>query len=203
MFRPSAARNDLRRYRAKGLDDLERRMLASVLPLELSGARVLEIGGGIGALQVELLEAGAASGEIVELVSSYEDSALELARERGVAERHSYRVADIIDEPNAVGPADVVVLNRVVCCSPDGVELAATAARLTRQALVLSYPRDVVGVRLGLRVLNLGQWVLRRSFRAFVHPPGKLRAAAETHGLRVTDTGRNGFWEFTTLRRAA
>ena len=203
MFRPSAARNDLRRYRAKGLDDLERRMLASVLPLELSGARVLEIGGGIGALQVELLEAGAASGEIVELVSSYEDSALELARERGVAERHSYRVADIIDEPNAVGPADVVVLNRVVCCSPDGVELAATAARLTRQALVLSYPRDVVGVRLGIRVLNLGQWVLRRSFRAFVHPPGKLRAAAETHGLRVTDTGRNGFWEFATLRRAA
>lgn len=203
MFRPSAARNDLRRYRAKGLDDLERRMLASVLPLELSGARVLEIGGGIGALQVELLEAGAASGEIVELVSSYEDSALELARERGVAERHSYRVADIIDEPNAVGHADVVVLNRVVCCSPDGVELAATAARLTRQALVLSYPRDVVGVRLGLRVLNLGQWVLRRSFRAFVHPPGKLRAAAETHGLRVTDTGRNGFWEFATLRRAA
>ncbi len=203
MFRPSAARNDLRRYRAKGLDDLERRMLASVLPLELSGARVLEIGGGIGALQVELLEAGAASGEIVELVSSYEDSALELARERGVAERHSYRVADIIDEPNAVGHADVVVLNRVVCCSPDGVELAATAARLTRQALVLSYPRDVVGVRLGIRVLNLGQWVLRRSFRAFVHPPGKLRAAAETHGLRVTDTGRNGFWEFATLRRAA
>ena len=178
-------------------------MVASVPPEALDGSRVLEIGGGIGALQVELLEAGAASGEIVELVPSYEPYALELAREKGVAERLSYRVADILDEPNAVEPADVVVLNRVVCCSPDGLELTAAAAQLARRALVLSYPRDAARVRLGIRVLNAGQWALRRSFRAFVHSPDGLRAAAEKHGLRVTDTGRSAFWEFTTLQRVA
>jgi magnesium-protoporphyrin O-methyltransferase len=202
IFRPGTARNDLKRYRAKGLDELERRMVASVPPAELPGARVLEIGGGIGAIQVELLAAGAVRGEIVELVSSYEPYAFELARERGVEERHSYRVADLLDEPDAVEPADVVVLNRVVCCSPDGIELAATAARLARRALLLSYPRDAARARIGIGVLNFGQWALRRSFRAFVHSPGALRAAAEAHGLRVTETGRSAFWEFTTLRRA-
>ena len=63
----------------------------------LAGARVLEIGGGIGAMQAELLEAGAERGEIVELVAACEPYALELARERGLAERTTFRVVDILE----------------------------------------------------------------------------------------------------------
>ncbi len=203
MFRPRTARRDLERYRAKGLDDLEQRMLASALAGRGATARVLEIGGGIGALQAELLEAGGGTGEIVELVSSYEPYALELAREKGLEGRVSYRVVDLLEEASAVLPADVVIMNRVVCCSPDGVELTASAARLARRTLVLSYPRDVAWMRLGIGLLNLAHRVLRRSFRAFVHASGALRAAAEQEGLRVTDSGRSAFWEYATLRRPA
>ena len=96
----------------------------------VEGARILEIGGGLGALQAELLDAGAARGEVVELVVAYEPYARELARERGLEERTSFRVVDVLEEPEAVEPADVVLLNRVVCCSPDGVELARRSAAL-------------------------------------------------------------------------
>jgi magnesium-protoporphyrin O-methyltransferase len=202
MFRPATARRDLERYRAKGLDALERRMLSYASEGELEGARVLEIGGGIGAMQAELLEAGAESGEIVELVESYEPYAYELAREMGLEGRVSYRVADILEHPDAVRPADVVVLNRVVCCSPDGVELAAAAARLTRRTLLLSFPRDVVWVRAAVRLLNAGYWVVRRSFRTFVHPPPTLVAAVEADGLRLAGRFEDGFWELTAFRRA-
>ena len=74
----------------------------------LDGARVLEIGGGIGALQAELLGAGAEQGEVVELVAAFEPYARELARERGLEERTSFRIVDVLEEPEAVEPADVV-----------------------------------------------------------------------------------------------
>jgi hypothetical protein len=169
----------------------------------LDGARVVEIGGGIGALQAELVEAGAERGEIVELVSSYEPYALELAREKGIEAQVAFRVEDVLEHPDAVEPGDVVVLNRVVCCSRDGVELTGTAARLATRTLVLSFPRDRLLVRLGLRLMNGGMRVLRRSFRVFVHPRAAIIAAAEAEGLRPV-AGERGFaWEFVALRRPA
>ena len=202
MFSRRAARRSLERYRSKGLDEIERRIVASAKETGIQGARVLEIGGGIGVVQAELLEVGAATGEVVELVGTYEPYARELASDKGLSDRVTFRVVDLVEDPADVEPADVVVLNRVVCCSPDGIELTGIAGRLARRTLVLSYPRDVVWVRLGVGLINLGQRLFGRSFRAFVHSPAKLRAAVEEQGLRATDLGRTAFWEYSTLERA-
>jgi magnesium-protoporphyrin O-methyltransferase len=201
MFTPRQARKSLESLRKKGLGDLEHEMLAAASAPGLEGARVLEIGGGIGALQAELLDAGAAQGEVVELVSSYEPYAYELARERGLEARTSFTVADVLEDPDAVAPADVVLMNRVVCCTPDGIALARRAAALARHSLVLSFPRDVVWLRAGVRVLNMGLALLGRSFRVFVHSPSALVAAAESEGLRLSAGGTGGPWEYAALER--
>lgn len=201
MFKPRFARRSLERYRTKGLDELEQQMVASAVESGVEGARVVEIGGGIGCLQAELLDAGAQEGEIVELVAAYEPYADQLAREKGLQGRTSFRVVDVLERPDAVEPADIVVLNRVVCCSPDGVALTAAAGRLTRRTLVLSFPRDVLWARVGVRALNAGLWLTRNPFRVFVHRPAALLAAAETQGVRVGDGGRGLFWQWAALRR--
>jgi 2-polyprenyl-3-methyl-5-hydroxy-6-metoxy-1,4-benzoquinol methylase len=202
MFGARFARRSLRRYREKGLDDVERTLVASVVE-GIEGSSVLEIGGGIGAIQTELLAAGARTGAVVELVSAYEPYARELAEERGVSARTRFQVLDLLDEPAGVEPADVVVLNRVVCCTPDGVQLTAAAARLTSDALLLSYPRDVWWVRAAVRLQNAGLWLIRRSFRAFVHRPAELTAAAVQAGLEQERSGGTALWEYAVLRRAA
>ena len=202
MFSARAAGRSLRRYRRKGLDRLERDLLASVSH-DAAGARVLEIGGGIGAIQAELLEGGAATGEVVELVAAYEPFARELARDKGIDSRTAFRVEDVLDDEGTVEPADVVVLNRVVCCSPDGVSLAAAAARLSRRTLALSFPRDRILVRVGLSLLNGAMKILGRSFRVFVHPRAALVAAAQEEGLRLVETGRTPAWELVVFRRPA
>jgi hypothetical protein len=201
IFTPGMARRNLENLRRKGLGDLERRMVAIASEPDVEGARVLEIGGGVGALQAELLAAGAAQGEVVEIVAAYEPYARELARERGLEERSSFRVVDVLEEPEAVEPADVVLLNRVVCCSPDGVELARRSAALSTQTLVLSFPRDVFWVRFGLRVVNAGLAVFGRSFRVFAHPRRALVAAAEGEGLSLARGWRGTLWELTAFRR--
>jgi magnesium-protoporphyrin O-methyltransferase len=202
MFSARAAQRSLSKYRRKGLDRLGRDLLASV-SADAPGARVLEIGGGIGAIQAELLEAGAASGEVVELVAAYEPFARELARDKGIDDRTSFRVDDVLGEDASVEPADVVVLNRVVCCSPDGVSLAAAAARLSRRTLALSFPRDRILVRAGLAVLNGSMRIFGRSFRVFLHPRAALVEVAQAEGLRLAETGRTPAWELVVFRRPA
>jgi hypothetical protein len=202
LFRPRVARRSLEQYRSKGLGDLDRRLVEVASEGGLEGTRVLEIGGGIGTIQAELVEAGAEHGEVVELVSAWEPYARELARDKGLETRTSFRVADVLESPDSIEAADVVVLNRVVCCSPDGVQLAGAAARLTERTLVLSFPRHTFWFRLGVRALNAGMWVARRSFRIFAHPRDALIGAASSQGLRLVETGRRGFWEYAALRRA-
>jgi hypothetical protein len=176
-------------------------MLAAVPRDEIGGASVLEIGGGVGALQTELLEAGASRGSVVELVDAYEPYARQLARERGLSDRSTFRVVDVLEQPLQVDPATVVVLNRVVCCSPDGVELTGVAARLARRTLLLSFPRERRLVRVGLRLANVWQGLLRRSFRVFLHPRAALFAAADAEGLRLVAADRGRLWEFAAFQR--
>jgi hypothetical protein len=167
----------------------------------LSG-RALGIGGGIGALQTELLRAGAVRGEVVELVGAYEPYARELAREQGMSDRSGFRVVDVLENPEAVEPASIVILNRVVCCSPDGLELTELGSRLARRALLLSFPRDRLLVRIGLRLMNAWQRVSRSSFRVFLHSPAALLATAEAQGLRLAAHERRRLWELATFERA-
>jgi len=202
MFNARAARKSLARYRKRGLLKIEREILADVRTVGLSGARVLDIGGGIGAIQAELLTAGAAEGEIVELVAAYEPYAQKLAREKGLERRSTFRVADAIEEPDSIAPADIVVLNRVVCCSPDGIRLTGLAARLATRLLVVSYPRDRWFIRTGARLLNGVFLLIGKTFRVFLHPRDSLFAAAIAEGLTIETTGRNFGWEFAVLRRA-
>lgn len=203
MFSPRQAHRTLERYRKRGLGALEQEMVAAASADGLERARILEIGGGIGAIQTELVRAGADRGEVVELVGAYEPYVKELASESGLESRTSFRVHDVLESTEGVEPAEIVVLNRVVCCSPEGVRLTAVAAGLTRQTLLLSFPRERLGVTTALGLLNVGLRLLGRSFRVFVHRRESLVAAAESEGLRPAETGRGFAWEFVALRRDA
>ena len=110
-------------------------------------------------------------------------------------------MADILAQPEAVAPADIVVLNRVVCCSPDGVRLTEMAARLAKRTLILSFPRDRFLVRMVASIVNGGQRLMGRSFRVFVHPKASLLATAHAQGFMLAATGQNIAWEFAALRR--
>lgn len=196
VFTDRVARRDLRRYRRGGLRPIERRMLAAIPESQVKGARVLEIGGGIGTLQAELLGQGAASGEVVELVGAYEPFARELAESRGVARRTAFRVVDVLDSPEAVAPADIVLLNGVLCCTPDAEALTRAAAALTRGTLVMSYVRRAPWTRPVTAALNATMAVRGRSYRALLRPTSQIVSAAEAAGLRLVAQGRTVSQEF-------
>jgi 16S rRNA G966 N2-methylase RsmD len=127
------------RYRKKGVDKTAQRMLAFLEEQGIEGATVLEIGGGVGEVQIELLTRGAARSLNLELSPAYDEEAVRLVREKGLEGRAERRLHDIAANPGAVEPADVVVLHRVVCCYPDYERLLGAAADHARRLLVFSY----------------------------------------------------------------
>ena len=191
FFGERTAAHDARKYRRRGPDPMARSLARRAGARGVEGASVLEIGGGIGQVALELLKAGAASAEVVELIPEYEPFVRELASEAGVGERMVFRTADLVADPAAAAPVDLVVMNKVVCCTPDGITLAGVAASLARRTLVLSFPREVWWARTGLATVNLYLRLRRRRFRVFVHPQVALEGAVEAHGL-ARASERNG-----------
>jgi magnesium-protoporphyrin O-methyltransferase len=201
IFSEKNARGEAKRYRRKGLDGTSRRIADLLKERGVEGKSLLEVGGGIGAIQIELLKAGIARAINVELTPTYEEAADQLVREAGVADRVERKVTDFAEAVPDVEVADFVVMNRVLCCYPDMPKLAGAAAERARRALVLSFPNDRWWTRLGLTVVNLGFRVFRVQFQVFMHSPKLILATVERHGFTTRFNQRGMVWQVATLER--
>jgi hypothetical protein len=202
MFGERTAARDARRYREKGPDPMARSLARRAGARGLDGVTVAEIGGGVGQVLFELLKAGAARGEVVELLPTYEPHVRALAADAGLQDRVEFRTADLVADAEARVPADVVVLNKVVCCTPEGVALAGVAAGLARRTLVLSHPRETWWVRAAAVGLNGGLRLLGRRFRMFVHQTRALEAAVEEQGLERVSERSGPLFRIVAFERA-
>jgi magnesium-protoporphyrin O-methyltransferase len=192
-----------KRYRRKGLDATGARMVAFLRGLGLESATVLEIGGGVGDLQVELLKAGAARATNLELSPAYEDDAAELIRSAGLEGRVERRIHDIAAAPQAIAPADFVILNRVVCCYPDYERLLGAAAEHARRALVFSHPPRNAVSRFVVGAQNLFLRLTGTELRTFAHPPRAMADVLERRGLQRTYERHALVWQVAGFERAA
>lgn len=203
IFSQRMAHSEANRYRRKGLDATSRKIVDFVKAQGVEGRTVLEVGGGIGAIQIELLKAGAARAVSVELTPTYEDDADALLREAGLADRAERKILDFAMAGADVDGADIVIMNRVICCYPDMPRLAGQASDHARQLLVMSFPRRAWWMRIGLGIGNLMLRLTRREFQIFLHPPKRILATSEQHGLRTVLDEAGVFWIVAALRRAA
>jgi magnesium-protoporphyrin O-methyltransferase len=154
VFSERSAKMEAKRYRRRGLDATSRGIVDFLKKQGVQGRTVLEIGGGIGAIQIELLKAGAARATSVELTPTYEEVANQLLSEAGLSGRVERKVMDFAEAADQVDGADVVVMNRVLCCYYDMPRLAGAAADHAQRTLVMTFPRRSVWIRAGLGIGN-------------------------------------------------
>ena len=203
MFDPKEASRTASRFRRRGLRGSARELvnvLASVVP---PGSRVLEVGGGVGQIQVALLEAGIVSGAVnVELSASWDDAARQLMAERGLFDRIDRMVGDFVDLAPGLPEVDVVVLHRVVCCYPDWRAMLEAAQAKAKRVVALTVPRDRWWMRVGIRVVNLGLRWRGVSFRGFVHPPEAMIDLLSSAGFSLVHDSTGSVWRTVVAERA-
>jgi 2-polyprenyl-3-methyl-5-hydroxy-6-metoxy-1,4-benzoquinol methylase len=201
FFGEKQSRRDARRYRRKGLDAAARWIVDAVRERGIEGRTVLEPGGGVGAIEIELLRAGAARSTVVELSSGYDAAATELAREAGVEDRLERRHGDFAAD--GTEPADVVVLHRVVCCYPDFDRLLGAAAEHAKGTLVYTYPPRNLVSRALFGTMNLVMRMRRSGFRAYAHSPEAMAEVVRRAGFEPYASRRAGIWRGGAFARSA
>jgi len=183
QFDREVAELDLRRYRRRGADAITQLMLAELRRWPLVGGTLLDVGGGIGVISAELAGAGVASATLVEASPAY----LEVARlevgSRYESRPTNFLLGDFSMMADNLTDADVVTLDRVVCCYPDAAALLREAGARARRLLAFSYPRDRWYVRAFIALENFWRRLRGNAFRTFVHSPQQMGAVLEAAGL--------------------
>jgi 2-polyprenyl-3-methyl-5-hydroxy-6-metoxy-1,4-benzoquinol methylase len=203
VFDQRDARRRLARYQRHGPEGTTRLLVEALRDADVRGATVLDIGGGVGVIHHELLRVGAASATDVDASSAYLTVARDESARRSHAERVRYRHGDFVTLAPSIEPADVVTLDRVVCCYPDMLALVGAAAARTNRLLGLVYPRDTWWVCLGIRALNAGLALQRSAFRVYCHPTASVGAEVRRAGLIQRMHRTRGLWQVVVYERAA
>ncbi len=81
-------------------------------------------------------------------------------------------------------PADIVTLDRVICCYPDMEKLVELSAKRAIKIYGLVYPRDTWWVRAGLAIGNLYLRVRGSAYRTFSHPTKVVEAIVHSSGFK-------------------
>ncbi len=200
LFNDKEARRSLRKYDKRGLDKMARSMVDYLTSRGMEGKSVLEAGGGIGAIQVALLEAGASSAINVELSGGYEGVARDLMERGGVSGQVVRRVGDFCELANEL-EADDVVMNRVICCYPFFERLMDAALSSSRRFVAATFPRDRLGAKVALAFGNTWCRIRGVDFRSFIHPPAQIMAVPARHGFTRVFQDHDFTWNAVVWER--
>jgi hypothetical protein len=183
QFDDAQARSDVKRFRKRGPAAATRKLLDAVRSFGLADATLLDIGGGIGAIHHELLDAGVQTAVHADASRPYIAVAKEEASRRGHAERVTFVHGDFVAFASTIAPATVVTLDRVICCYADMEAMVAASASHAQRLYGAVYPRERWYVRLALGGINTFNRVRRSAFRVYLHSPAAIDAAVARQGL--------------------
>ncbi len=201
LFNHRLAAADLRHYQRHGPAGTTRQLLEALTAAGVAGQTLLDIGGGIGVIQHELRAAGVTEITSVDASRAYLAMARQEAERQGYADAARYLYGDFVALADDVDAADIVTLDRVVCCYPDMEGLLNAAAPRARRFLGLVYPRDKWWTRLGVMAINGFNALGDNPFRSFVHPTAAVEGIAASHALRKIVHHHGLVWQVVLFAR--
>lgn len=185
---------DLARWRNGRLFPATRDLIEAVRRQGVAGAHLLDIGAGVGAVHLTLLEAGAADAVDVDASREYLSVARSEAKRRGLQARVTYRYGDVVELAGELPAADIVTLDSVSCCYPYLEPLLEAASRSGPRLIGITYPRDVWWMRAYMRTYNLVQAARRIPARYVAHRRDQVERVMVAAGYRRIHEGGPRVW---------
>jgi len=201
-FDRGSAEADRDSYRRDGPNTTTRMLLGLIRRYGVAGSTILDIGGGIGVIDLELLREGAGHAVLVDASEAFLKVAREEARRANVLDRIELVAGDFVREAAEIDSADIVTLHRVVCCYRDAESLVSLSSARAGTLYGLVLPRDRWFVRLWLRLLNLKHIVLRQAFRVYAHPNKRIDRIVAANGLKPRYEATTAVWRVVVYDRA-
>jgi magnesium-protoporphyrin O-methyltransferase len=201
VFDTGMAESDLKRYTKKGPSKATRRLLEALRKYELRGESLMDIGGGIGIIQHELVQDEIKSVVNVDASPAYSEFAKREAVRRGYDDRAQYLVGDFVDLASDLEPADIVTLDRVICCYDDMEALVSASVKKSKRLLGVIYPIDRFIFRFVFAAVNFIQNLFNRNYNMFAHRNEEVEALIAAGGFNRKYYHRGFLWQVAVYEK--
>ncbi len=201
LFNTKRVVKELKRYRKKGPRKTTRILIEAVRSRGVNGMTLLDIGGGLGAIQHDLLRAGAKNATSVDASTAYYEAAKEEAARQGHSDRVNFHYGDFVEVAPQVEEADIVTLDRVICCYDDMETLVALSSQRARRVYGLVYPRDSWWVKALHPFGNFVFWITRVPFRVFIYSRHAVDTIVRRNGFEEAFHERTPMWQVVVYAR--
>lgn len=202
LFNEKLVAKQLKRYHKKGADKTTRILINALKQQGVEGMTLLDIGGGFGAIQHVLLKTGINSAESVEAATAYLEAAREEAKRRALDGRIRFHHGDFVELAGEIRPADIVTLDRVICCYHDMPAQVTLSLERSRKFYGLVYPRDTWFMKAVIKIQNFIFRMRGSPFRLFTHSTPAVDDLVRGKGFAQCFYKNTFAWQVVVYSRA-
>jgi len=184
FFNKKMALRELRTFRKKGATGATSKIIQQLENTDPAGKYLVDIGGGIGAIQWWFLGKGGAKSTDIDASSGYLKQAEDFAIEQGWQSQTDFLMGDCLELYPQIENPDYVTLDKVICCYPDYKDILEATCDKSNAYVSLSYPIDGRIAQLVRGILRLFLKIIRNPFSPYIHSVKDIRAVFETKGYQ-------------------
>ncbi len=201
-FNAEGVESEIDEYRTEGPTQTTQFLIDALTDQGVEGLTLLDIGGGVGAIQHAMLSAGASAATAVEASTAFARASEDQARELGWSEQIVVEHGDFVELAETLPPHGIVTLDRVICCYHDMKSLVGLSAARASRLYGVVYPRDVWWNKIALRFMNLFFWISRSPFRVFIHSDAGVKRVLDSIGMTKVFYRKTAFWQVVVYARS-
>ena len=201
LFNDRVARRELRKYNKRGATGMTVKLIQAIKRESIVSLSLMDIGGGVGAIQHELVEAGAGNIVSVDAAPAYLEASRQIADRLNYLDRVEYHQGDFVELAADLPASDIVTLDKVVCCYSDMEALVSKSAQLTRRYYGLVLPRENWLVVIIQQITNLVTSLRRVPFKMYIHSHEQISSLLRKIGFEEISTKQDIFWQANLYRR--
>ena len=192
---------DIESYRSAGPRKNTQILLDALGKEKLERLTHLDIGGGVGVIQNELLKMGVRTAMSVEGSDTYAEMAQEEAKRQGHSQMISYKFGDFVEISDQIPRADIVTLDSVLCCYIDMVSLVSLSIAHAEKLYGIIYPRDNLWGKATVARWNVQHWLRGKKYRDYSHSTAKVDGLVQSLGMRPHFHWRSRVWQVVVYIR--
>jgi len=201
-FDHKTAVKQMKVYQRKGPTGTTKEIVKMLERIDLKGKRMLDIGGGIGVLQWYFLKNGGLSTVMVDASAGYLIEARSYAAKNGFIDKTQFIEGDFNDHAGVLEKANVVSLDKVVCCYPDYERILNNSIDKVEEYLAMSFP---ISNWISIAVNQMNRLFLnfrKSEFRSYIHPVSKMRELVTSRNMVLEASSRSFPWLIELYRKA-
>ena len=201
QFNQKLAERELQKYRKKGPGKPTGILLEAIQAAGVKGLTLLDIGGGVGAIQSQLFKSGLSQATEVEGSSAYLEAAKKEAERQGYLDEVNFIQGDFVEMVKEIPSADIVTLDKVICCYPDLRTLVGLSSQKAGKIYGVIYPVDTWWMKFGVRIPNFFFKIKHNPFRLYIHPTQAIEALIRKSGLKRKFYCKLFMWHVAVYQR--